>query len=1031
MAIMCPKCHSEILDDSRFCSKCGMPIHATEEELAAFTKTLVTPSTGVTLGSLLAGKYRILEEIGHGGMGIVYKAEDMKLKRTVALKFLPPELSSNPEARERFLQEARSAAALSHPNICTIHEVDESESKPFIAMEHVEGENLREKLKRGPLPMEEILAITTEVAEGLEKAHQKGIVHRDIKSANIMVTESGQAKIMDFGLAKLRGGTVFTKEGATLGTVAYMSPEQARGEKVDGRTDIWSLGVVLYEMLTGELPFKGEREVSILYSIVHEEPKALKDKKPPISMELQRIIEKALAKNPDSRYQTAAAMLRDLQGYRNALRMESAGVFNLHSLLKRIRRPAVAIPSAVVLITIAAVVAWFLHHQAKVRWAQETLLPQIEQSIMAEASGRDNLVDAYKLVLEAEKYISGNSRLSELTSKCAVTISVETDPPGAQVSIKKYSAPDSKWEYLGTAPIRNIRLPMGIFRWKMAMEGYDTVEVAAFTYKRDESKSYFNIPNNLRWVLDKKGSLPPGMVRVAGGQVQDIGHIDDFYIDRFEVTNRQFKEFVDRGGYQKREFWKNPFVKDGKALSWEETMAGFVDQTGRSGPSTWQAGAFPQGHEDYPVSGVSWYEAAAFAEFAAKALPNNHHWGIARGSLTPLYQSGFLSILYPLSNFQGEGTAQVGKYQGLTAYGAYDMAGNVREWCWNETTEGRLVRGGAWNDINYMFGNLSQAPPLDRSPKNGFRCVQYFDRSKIPEAAFAPIRFYASDLSADPSQIKPIPDPIFQVYKDQFSYDQRDLNARVESTIEKARDWVKYKIAFDTASGDDRMTAYLFLPKNSRPPYQTVIYFPGSSAQDQRSSQDLEQYVWFEVDLSFLLQNGRAVIFPIYTGTFERTDPKLRNLDGDSRTYTEYYVRLIKEFKRSIDYLESRPDIDSGKIAYLGYSWGGWLGAIIPAVEDRLKVSIIKAGGLRDRGRPEVNPINYVTRVKIPTLMLNGKYDMTFPYETSAKPMFDLLGTHKEDKVQKLYDTDHFIPRNEFIKETLAWLDKYLGPVNR
>jgi len=1031
MAVKCPKCHSEILDDSRFCSKCGLPIHATEEELAAFTKTLVTPSTGVTLGSLLAGKYHILEEIGHGGMGIVYKAEDMKLKRAVALKFLPPELSSNAEARERFLQEARAAAALSHPNICTIHEVDESEDKPFIAMEYVEGENLREKIRKGLLPVEEVLAITTEVAEGLEKAHQKGIVHRDIKSANIMVTESGQAKIMDFGLAKLCGGTAFTKEGATLGTVAYMSPEQAQGEKVDGRTDIWSLGVVLYEMLTGELPFKGEREVSILYSIVHEEPKALKDKRPPIPMELQRVIEKALAKNSDSRYRTAAAMLRDLQGYRDALKMESAGVFNLHSFLKRFRRPAVAIPSAIVLIAIAAVVAWLLHHQAKIRWAQEVLLPQIEQSIMAEASGRDNLVDAYDLVQKAEKYISGNARLSELASKCVVTISVETDPPGAQISLKKYSAPDSEWQSLGTSPLKNIRLPMGIFRWKLAKEGFETVHAAAFTYKRDESKSYFNIADNLRWVLDKKGSLPPGMVRVAGGQVQDIGHIDDFYIDRFEVTNRQFKEFVDQGGYQKREFWKNPFVKDGKALSWEEAMAGFVDQTGRSGPSTWQAGAFPQGHEDYPVSGVSWYEAAAFAEFAGKGLPTNHHWSIAGGSLTPLYQSGFLSILYPLSNFQGEGTAQVGKYQGLTAYGAYDMAGNVREWCWNETTEGRLVRGGAWNDINYMSGNLSQAPPLDRSPKNGFRCVQYLDRSKIPEAAFAPIRFYASDLSANPSQIKPVPDPIFQVYKDQFSYDQRDLNARVESTSEKARDWVKQKITFDTASGDDRMTAYLFLPKNSRPPYQTVIYFPGASAQDQRSSQDLEQYVWFEVDLSFLLQNGRAVLFPIYIGTFERTDPKLLNLDRDSRTHTEYYVRLIKEFKHSIDYLESRPDIDSGKIAYLGFSWGGWLGAVIPAVEDRLKVSIIKAGGLLDRGRPEVNPINYVTRVKLPTLMLNGKYDMTFPYETSAKPMFDLLGTHKEDKVQKLYDTDHFIPRNEFIKETLAWLDKYLGPVNR
>jgi dienelactone hydrolase len=572
---------------------------------------------------------------------------------------------------------------------------------------------------------------------------------------------------------------------------------------------------------------------------------------------------------------------------------------------------------------------------------------------------------------------------------------------------------------------------MGIFRWKLEKEGYETVHAAAFTYKRDESRSYFNIPDNLRWILDKKGSLPPRMVRVAGGQVQDVGRIDDFFIDQFEVTNKQFREFVDQGGYQKKELWKYPFVKEDKTLTWKEAISTFVDQTGRPGPSTWQAGAFPQGHENRPVSGISWYEAAAYAEFAGKSLPTNYHWEIARGGLTPLYQSGFLSILYPMCNFQAEGPAQVGQFLGMTAYGAYDMAGNVREWCWNETAEGRVVRGGAWDDINYLFEDLSQAPPFDRSAKNGFRCVRYIDHEKIPETAFSPIMFYKSDQLANLSQLKLAPDQVFQVYKDQFSYDRRDLNARVESTDDTARDWVKQKIAFDTAYDNGRMTAYLFLPKNSRPPYQTVIYFPGSSAQVQNSSQELEKYVWFEVDLSFLLQNGRAVLFPIYLGTFERVDQKFENLELGSRMNTERYIRIIKDFKRSVDYLESRTDIDSGKVAYLGFSWGGWLGAVIPAVEERLKASIIKAGGLRSRGRPEINPVNYVTRVKLPTLMLNGKYDMNFPYETSAKPMFDLLGTSNADKVLKLYDTDHYIPRNEFIKETLAFLDKYLGPVNR
>ena len=202
--------------------------------------------------------YKILEKLGEGGMGVVYKAEDTKLQRTVAIKFLPPESTRDPEAKERFIHEARAASALDHPNICTIHEIDESEGQTFIVMAYVEGQSLKEKIKAGPLKLAEVVGIGLQIAEGLKEAHDKNIIHRDVKPANIMVTTSGQTKIMDFGLAKLMGQTKLTKEETTLGTVAYMSPEQTRGEKVDHRTDIWSLGVVLYEMITGQLPFKGD-----------------------------------------------------------------------------------------------------------------------------------------------------------------------------------------------------------------------------------------------------------------------------------------------------------------------------------------------------------------------------------------------------------------------------------------------------------------------------------------------------------------------------------------------------------------------------------------------------------------------------------------------------------------------------------------------------------------------------------------------------------------------------------------------------
>ena len=258
--------------------------------------------------------YKILEEIGRGGMGVVYKAEDTKLKRTVALKFLPSELTRDPEAKERFVHEAQAASAIEHNNICNIHEIDETEDgQTFIVMACYEGETLKDRVERGPLKIDDALNIASQIVEGLHEAHEKGIVHRDIKPANIMITTKGQVKIMDFGLAKLRGRTKVTKEGTTLGTVAYMAPEQARGGKVDHRADIWSLGIILYEMITGQRPFKGVYEQSVIYSIMNEIPEPMTGLRTGVPVALERIVSKMMAKRPDERYQHMSDLLVDLK----------------------------------------------------------------------------------------------------------------------------------------------------------------------------------------------------------------------------------------------------------------------------------------------------------------------------------------------------------------------------------------------------------------------------------------------------------------------------------------------------------------------------------------------------------------------------------------------------------------------------------------------------------------------------------------------------------------------------------------------
>ena len=348
----CTKCQHENPDNTQFCGKCGEAFDPAEG--VSLTKTLITPAERLKEGDTIGARYIIIEELGRGGMGVVYRAEDTKLRRTVALKFLPPELTHIPEVKERFMREAQAAAALDHPNICTVYESDEAEGANFISMAYIEGQSLKEKIEAGPMALEEALKLAEQVAEGLQEAHQKGIVHRDIKSANIMVSERGQAKIMDFGLARVAGSSLLTKDGSTMGTVSYMSPGQARGKEVDHRTDIWSFGVVLYELLTGKLPFQGEHEQAVIYSILKENPEPITNLRPDVPVSIEQVVEKALEKDADKRYQQVDELLDDLKSISAGIVPEEIKV-RLRKEKLRKRRKAIVYAGAVGLAIMAAV----------------------------------------------------------------------------------------------------------------------------------------------------------------------------------------------------------------------------------------------------------------------------------------------------------------------------------------------------------------------------------------------------------------------------------------------------------------------------------------------------------------------------------------------------------------------------------------------------------------------------------------------------------------------------------------------------
>jgi serine/threonine protein kinase/dienelactone hydrolase len=978
-------------------------------------------ATGDDLAGQKIGAFEIIEMIGRGGMGVVYLARDTKLKRSVAIKSIPVEMQVDSTARLRFRREAELLASLNHPNIAVIHDIIEQDEGPgYLVLEYVPGRTLAEQIAHKPLKLEQILSISRQIANAVAAAHEKGVIHRDIKPSNIKITPDGRVKVLDFGLAKASSrqdknqGTTVTQPGRVIGTPAYMSPEQARGKPTDKRSDIWSFGCVLYEMLTSRIPFKGETVSDTLANILDQDPDwdILPSEAGP---QVRKIISKCLEKNSDKRYQSARQLCQELQDYAASL---GGTVLDLKALERSIRRPKVAGLLALCFLVFCLTLYGVIRHIRNVRWANEAI-PNIIRLIE-----EDRCLAAFQLAERAEEYIPNNSTLKQLWSEMSCDYSIITTPPGANISYKEYSDIQGQWLDLGLSPQEDIRFPRGFYRWQIEKEGFETRECVA--------GGHHGAPKQLNIDLQAEGSLTSGMVLIPAKDLRqhlegagnaEATQASAYLIDKYEVTNKQFKEFIDKGGYQRRHYWKPEFVREGSVLSWEQAMSEFRDKTGRLGPSTWEGGTYPKGQEQYPVSGISWFEADAYAEFAGKSLPTIYHWSAAASFPEA-------AVIIPYSNFEAEGSAPVGSYPGVARNGLYDMAGNVKEWCLNATNDSvghRHVLGGAWGEQTYMFSSRDTRSEWNRSPINGFRCVRYPDgQDSVPESLFGPVKRRAY---RDFARETPVSDELFPSYKELFVYDRTELNAVAEPVNDSSRHWRKEKITFDAAYGGERVIAYLFLPKGIKPPYQTVVHFPGGAAQKNRPFEKLPKSAYTE----FIIMSGRALLYPVYKGTYERRTAG-NNLMSRPIAHREWTIQLSKDLRRSIDYLETRGDIDNEKIAYYGISWGASLGPIMLAVEDRIKVGILVVGGLWPFPTPpKVDPFDFAPRVRIPVLMVNGREDHFFSYEMCQKPMYKFLGTPEEDKVHIVYPGGHGVMglfRRQMMGDIIGWLDRYLGPVD-
>jgi cephalosporin-C deacetylase-like acetyl esterase len=379
---------------------------------------------------------------------------------------------------------------------------------------------------------------------------------------------------------------------------------------------------------------------------------------------------------------------------------------------------------------------------------------------------------------------------------------------------------------------------------------------------------------------------------------------------------------------------------------------------------------------------------------------------------------GIYSDILQVSNFSRKGPAKVGTYPGIGPFGTYDMAGNVKEWCLNSLGDRKFILGGASTDMPYMYSEPDAHPPFDRSATNGFRLIKLVRPESLSATLTAPLSFQKSDYR----NFKPVPDAVFQMYERMYAYDRLPLDAKIESEDDSSPYWRKQRITFNASYGNERVSAYLFLPKNVSPPFQTVVYFPHSGAQSFRT---LEPSQFAMID--FLMKSGRALMFPIYKDTYERlgTPP-----DSGSIAERDETIQQADDLRRSVDYLETRSDIDRERLAYFAISWGGMLGPIMTSLENRFKAAIFAAGGCDPAAvLPEADPMNFAPRVKIPVLLINGRYDFVFPMETCQEPLFRALGTPAADKKHVLYDTGHAPPLLPMMRDTLDWLDHYLGPV--
>ncbi len=687
---------------------------------------------------------------------------------------------------------------------------------------------------------------------------------------------------------------------------------------------------------------------------------------------------------------------------------------------------------------------WFAWRTAGLEWARRQV-PEIEK--LAEA-GR--YFEAYELTVPVRKYLPEDAKLTRLLTVISDMLSVQSEPAGARVYLKRFVAgpatasPPRK--LVGTTPLSGLEIARGGYVVSVEKEGYVPFQrtwsgVAAGGL--DAPIVFDPIPIKVQ--LTPVEDAQRGMVFVPGGEYRLVAwrrptdalvKLDDYFVDQCEVTNGEYQVFVNAGGYLDHQFWTHPFVKDGRELTRKEAMLELRDRTGRVGPRGWSNQMFPEGRANHPVTGITWYEAEAYAAFQGKSLPTIFQWEKAarNGVKNPMGLIMPWGILEGTAegraNFAdngGRGTIPVGHLEfGMSPFGCYEMAGNVTEWCLNETSEGFISSGSSWGSYSYEFGWYATYPGFYSSDRLGFRCVS--KRTNVTGDQGA------SWINIDDEVPRYTAEPEAKVREWFVNYDHKgpaDLDEHVVE-VKETKEWRREKISYVGADGE-RALAYLYLPPKHFPgPHQVIHLVPAGDVWNRLRS--LPQSI--EADYAPFVRSGRAVFSVVLRGYIERDRPRSWTApDSSSREFVEAEARNIVDLRRGLDYLQTRGDVDASKVAFMVASAGGMMMAL-PAIDARYRAEILWGASIRKsqlQVHPEARVINFVPLIRVPKLLVQGLYDEMAPLKTEWQPLYDLLPVPKEKKFfpgGHVPDAEFFVPTvNEFLDENLGCVS--VGPAAR